>query len=189
MTAPGQNTDGQNTDGENAWEHESGKNGQIQYFGPANNFSIGILSIFVLSWSRARRLDSQAYVNCQSHLVGKLCKEGRLWKKSGPFQGWPPLWVVVVDEADSNFLHGSTLFYLALVAALSLSYTLLVVRRPWKRTAIRTFTIVGRSWFLSSSSGSTDPDHPTESQTRHWKRLVWKKSFSLPTCSKTFQLH
>ena len=38
--APGQNTDGQNTDGqntdaENAWEHELGKNGQIQFFGPA----------------------------------------------------------------------------------------------------------------------------------------------------------
>ena len=47
----GQNTDGQNTDGENALEHELGHNGQNQFFGPACNFSVGILSICLLSWS------------------------------------------------------------------------------------------------------------------------------------------
>ena len=41
----------QNTDGENVLVHELGKNGQIQFFGPACNFSVGILSICVLSWS------------------------------------------------------------------------------------------------------------------------------------------
>ena len=40
MGAPRQNTDGQNTygqntDAENDLEHELGKNGQIQFFGPA----------------------------------------------------------------------------------------------------------------------------------------------------------
>ena len=58
----GKNTDGQNTDGKNALEHELGKNGKIQIFGPACNFSVGILSIYVLSWSLGCKL-------CVSHFV------------------------------------------------------------------------------------------------------------------------
>ena len=82
----GQNTDGQNTDGENALEHESGKDGQIQFFGPACNFSVDILSICVMSWSHQYPKYSLWHlIKLKHHILEWPLRKQVSWKHYGWF--------------------------------------------------------------------------------------------------------
>ena len=116
------------------------------------------------NWSISQQFCKRsAYKNCQSHLEAFILEIGRLWKKSGPFQGWLPHygwrrsrgWFQLSSWLYSLFGAQGAALLLVYVLWASRCYLLLVVRRPLKRPY---GPFIEKSKSLSKSAY---PDHLT----------------------------